>query len=207
MKVVAATFLKSATAAAEYPPPTLPEVAFLGRSNVGKSSLINSLLGVPGLARTSQTPGRTQLINFFEINRKLRFVDLPGYGYARVPQAVRERWRPMIEGYLNHRSALALCVLIVDARLEPQPLDLTMYEWLVAMSRRFCVVATKADKLSRSQLLSRLSALRTVYGPGVVPYSALTHAGAEQVWEVIHAAIAAWQPRRNSLKPETESGN
>lgn len=192
MKVVTATFLKSATTAAEYPPPILPEVAFLGRSNVGKSSLINSLLGVRGLARTSQTPGRTQLINFFEINRKFRFVDLPGYGYARVPQAIRERWRPMIEGYLHHRSALALCVLIVDARLEPQPLDRTMYEWLVAMARRFCVVATKADKLSRSRLATRLAALEAAYGRCVLPYSALTRAGVEQVWDVIHRAVAAW---------------
>ncbi|MGQ9896787.1 MAG: ribosome biogenesis GTP-binding protein YihA/YsxC [Acidobacteriota bacterium] len=196
MKVVAATFLKSARVVAEYPPPTLPEVAFLGRSNVGKSSLINSLLGVRGLARTSNTPGRTQLINFFEINRELRFVDLPGYGYARVPQAIRERWRPMIESYLNHRSALALCILIVDVRLEPQPLDLTMYEWLVAMSRRFCVVATKADKLSQSRLLSRLAMLRAAYGHGVLPYSAVTRMGMEQVWEAINAALTAWKSPR-----------
>nr|ABV27241.1 GTP-binding protein [Chloracidobacterium thermophilum] len=196
MKVVAATFLKSATVAADYPPPTLPEVAFLGRSNVGKSSLINSLLGVRGLARTSNTPGRTQLINFFEINRELRFVDLPGYGYARVPQKIRERWRPMIESYLYHRSALALCVLIVDVRLAPQPLDRTMYEWLVATSRPFCLVATKADKLSRSQLLSQLSVLRAAYGPDVLPYSSLTRAGADQVWEAIRAATAKWKAPR-----------
>ncbi|MFQ3580354.1 MAG: ribosome biogenesis GTP-binding protein YihA/YsxC [Chloracidobacterium sp.] len=196
MKVVAATFVKSATEAAHYPPPSLPEVAFLGRSNVGKSSLINSLLGVHGLARTSNTPGRTQLINFFEINGELRFVDLPGYGYARVPQAVREQWRPMIEGYLRHRAALALCVLIVDARLEPQSLDLVMQDWLTATARRFCVVATKSDKLSRSRLAARLTALRRVYGDRVLPYSSLTRAGAELVWETIRSALVDWAAPR-----------
>ncbi|OYT73934.1 MAG: YihA family ribosome biogenesis GTP-binding protein [Chloracidobacterium sp. CP2_5A] len=190
MKVVTATFLKSATAAAHYPPPTLPEVAFLGRSNVGKSSLINSLLGVKGLARASNTPGRTQLVNFFEINRQLRFVDLPGYGYARAPQAVREQWRPMIEGYLYRRSALALCILVVDARLEPQPLDLTMYEWLMATARRFRVVATKSDKLARARLMAQLKALRAAYGDRVLPYSSLTRAGADAVWESIQSVLA-----------------
>ncbi len=199
MKVVTATFLKSATAAAHYPPPALPEVAFLGRSNVGKSSLINSLLGTRGLARTSNAPGRTQLINFFEINGELRFVDLPGYGYARVPQAMREQWRPMIEGYLHRRSALALCLLIVDARLGPQPLDQTMQAWLLATSRRFSVVATKADKLSRSHLMTRLKALRAVYGDRVLPYSSLTRAGADAVWESIRLALADWTAPRARL--------
>lgn len=196
MKVVAATFVKSATTAAHYPPPTLPEVAFLGRSNVGKSSLINTLLGVHGLARTSNTPGRTQLINFFEVNHELRFVDLPGYGYARAPHAVRERWRPMIEHYLHHRTALALCILIVDARLAPQPLDRVMYEWLTAMGRRFCVVATKTDKLTRSRLTVQLNVLRAAYGDRVAPYSSLTRAGAEPIWAAVQAAAADWRAQR-----------
>ncbi len=197
MKVVGATFLKSAMSAAHYPPPTLPEVAFLGRSNVGKSSLINTLLGVRGLARTSNTPGRTQLINFFEVNHELRFVDLPGYGYARVPQAVREQWRPMIEHYLHHRSALALCILIVDARLAPQPLDRVMYDWLTAKQRRFCVVATKADKLARSRLMSQLKLLRAAYGDQVVAYSSLTRVGVEPLWATIWAAAAEWKAQHN----------
>ncbi|MCS7080999.1 MAG: ribosome biogenesis GTP-binding protein YihA/YsxC [Chloracidobacterium sp.] len=199
MKVVAATFLKSATTAAHYPPPILPEVAFLGRSNVGKSSLINSLLGVHGLARTSNTPGRTQCINFFDINHELRFVDLPGYGYARVPQAVRKRWRPMIEHYLHHRSALVLCILIVDARLEPQPLDQVMYEWLTAMQRRFCIVATKADKLARSRLTTQLNVLRAAYGDQVLAYSSLTRVGSDQVWAAIRAAAADWKTQRKPV--------
>src|SRR5205085_7220896 len=124
------------------------EVAFMGRSNVGKSSLINSLLGAKGLAKTSSTPGRTQLINFFLINEAFRFVDLPGYGYARVPGAVKREWGPMIEKYLASRPNLVLSILITDSRHEPSKLDLLMRDWLTEQAQPFVIVATKADKLS-----------------------------------------------------------
>src|SRR5205085_7875592 len=124
MKITSAEFLKSALKEADWPHDTIPEIAFLGRSNVGKSSLVNSLLGVRGLARTSSTPGRTQLLNFFLINRQFRFVDLPGYGYARVPKIIRSSWGDMATNYLAKREPLVLSIQIVDSRHEPTTLDL-----------------------------------------------------------------------------------
>src|SRR5712664_2132670 len=147
MKMTSAQFLKSALKEADWPRDKLPEVAFLGRSNVGKSSLMNSLLGVRGLARTSSTPGRTQLINFFLINEAFHFVDLPGYGYARVPRDVKKHWGPMVEKYLATRAGLVLSIVITDSRREPTELDLLMKEWLEARGKPFIIVATKADKL------------------------------------------------------------
>jgi len=131
MKITSAEFLKSALNEADWPRDPMPEVAFLGRSNVGKSSLINSLLGVRGLARTSSTPGRTQALNFFAINRKFRFVDLPGYGYARAPQALKAIWSTAAEEYLAKREQLVLSIHIVDSRHEPSRQDLQLHEWLV----------------------------------------------------------------------------
>ncbi len=193
MKTISAQFVLSATAPNHYPAPNLPEIAFLGRSNVGKSSLLNSLLQVRGLARTSSTPGRTQLINFFLIEEAFYFVDLPGYGFAKVPLAVREQWGPMIERYLNTRESLTLCILIVDARHEPQRLDQQMHEWLVATQRDYCVVATKADKLSKNQLSSRVAKLKAAYGPAVIPYSAITRQGDNDVWKAIRAGVASFR--------------
>jgi GTP-binding protein len=189
MKIASAQFVRSATAPSHYPAARLPEIAFLGRSNVGKSSLINSLLNVRGLARTSNTPGRTQHINFFIINEAFYFVDLPGYGYARVPQAVRNEWGPMIEQYLTKRESLALGVLIVDVRHEPQRLDLQMREWMEATGRQYCVVATKSDKLSRPKLAAQAATLRAAYGPSVIPYSSLTRLGEQDVWRAIRSAM------------------
>src|SRR5258708_11376229 len=148
MRVSSATFVKSATSPEHYPRDGRPEIAVLGRSNVGKSSLINSLLGVRGLARTSSTPGRTQLINFFLVNDVFYFVDLPGYGYARAPAELRKEWGPMVEKYLAMRSNLVLCILITDSRRELTQLDLQMGDWLRTQGKPFIVVATKADKLS-----------------------------------------------------------
>src|SRR5918912_875304 len=132
MKVSSAEFVKSAFEESQWARGDLPEVAFLGRSNVGKSSLINSLLGVKGLARTSGTPGRTQALNFFLINKRFRFVDLPGYGYARVPKEVRQGWGEMATDFLAKRASLVLSIHIVDARHDPSKLDLQLDEWLSA---------------------------------------------------------------------------
>jgi GTP-binding protein len=163
----------------------------MGRSNVGKSSLINSLLGVRGLARTSSTPGRTQLINFFLINDAFYFVDLPGYGYARVPRDVKKHWGPMVEKYLATRSGLVLSIVITDSRHEPTGLDLLMKEWLEARGKPFIIVATKADKLSGNKLRASLSRASGVLGTKeLVAYSAVTRSGADRIWKAITRRIA-----------------
>jgi GTP-binding protein len=198
MKIISAEFIKSAFTEDQWPAGALPEVAFLGRSNVGKSSLINSLLGVKGLARTSSTPGRTQALNFFLINRRFRFVDLPGYGYARVPEAIRRSWGEIVTGYLAKRSDLVLSIHVVDSRHDPTTLDVQLHEWLVAQQRPHLIVATKADKLSQNELrksLKRsaqaLGAPATAAGPlgEIVAYSAPTGLGRERVWRAIAAAL------------------
>ena len=191
MKVKSATFLKSATSPEHYPRDGRPEIAFMGRSNVGKSSLINSLLGVKGLARTSNTPGRTQLINFFSINDAFHFVDLPGYGYARVPTDIKKLWGPMIEKYLATRPNLVLSILITDLRHEPTQLDLLMRDWLDARERPFIIVGTKSDKLSSNQLRANLSRASAVFGKEkeIVAYSAVTRRGADRIWKMITAHL------------------
>ena len=191
MKIKSARFVKSATAPEHYPRGRLPEVAFLGRSNVGKSSLINSLLGVRGLARTSNTPGRTQLINFFLINDAFYFVDLPGYGYARVPADVKKQWGPMVEKFLATRSNLVLSILITDSRHEPTELDLLMTEWLKTRGKPFVIVATKADKLSSNKLKVNLSHASEVLDKSdLIPYSAVTRSGADRIWKQITTRIS-----------------
>jgi GTP-binding protein len=191
MKVRSARFVKSATSPEHYPRDGRPEIAFLGRSNVGKSSLINSLLGVNGLARTSGTPGRTQLINFFLINDGFYFVDLPGYGYAKVPAAIRKEWGPMVEKYLASRPNLVLSVLITDSRRKPTELDQQMIEWLEARQKPFVIAATKADKLSSNQLRANLSRASGESGSNeIVAYSAVTRRGADRLWKLINAQIA-----------------
>jgi GTP-binding protein len=190
MKVSSAEFIKSATAPEHYPRDKRLEIAFMGRSNVGKSSLINSLLGVKGLARTSSTPGRTQLINFFLINQAFYFVDLPGYGYARVPVAIKSEWGPMIETYLTSREKLVLSISIIDARHGPTKLDLQLKDWLEDSQQPFIVVATKADKLSSNQLRASLkSSEELLGGHKVIPYSAITRRGAESIWKEIARRI------------------
>lgn len=191
MKIKSAVFVKSATSPEHYPQGGLPEIAFMGRSNVGKSSLINSLLGVRGLARTSSTPGRTQLINFFLINEAFYFVDLPGYGYARVPSEIKKQWGPMVEKYLATRPELVLSIAITDSRHEPTPLDLMMREWLVKRGRPFIIVATKADKLSGNRLRVSLNRASEVLGTNeIIPYSAVTRRGADRIWKEITRALS-----------------
>lgn len=165
------------------------EIAFLGRSNVGKSSLINSLLMRKGLARTSNTPGRTQSINFFLINDSFYFTDLPGYGYARVSKTMRADWGKMAEEYLSERKELALCVQLVDSRHTPTPLDIQLNDWLKHNDKPFIVVATKADKLSNNELSKSMkTAKATLMDSKILTYSATTGRGRDEVWsEILHA--------------------
>lgn len=143
-------FLKSAVKREDYPPPVYPEVAFVGRSNVGKSSIINAILG-RNIAKVSSSPGKTRLINFFLVNDNFYFVDLPGYGFAKVSKAEREKWRKMIERYFHTRENLKNVVLLVDSRHKPTELDIMMKEWLEALGIPFVVVGTKMDKLNQSE--------------------------------------------------------
>jgi GTP-binding protein len=189
MKVTSTEFIKSAFEEEHWPNDARPEIAFLGRSNVGKSSLINSLLGVKGLARTSSTPGRTQSLNFFLINNRFRFVDLPGYGYARVPKLIRASWGDMATNYLAKRTQLVLSIQIVDSRHEPTTLDMQLNEWLAAHSKPRIVVTTKSDKLSNNELRKNFERVRrTLDAERVIAYSATTGRGREEVWRAIEEA-------------------
>ena len=193
MNQLRAEFLKSAFEEAEWPPDPKPEIAFLGRSNVGKSRLINSLLGVSSLARTSSTPGRTQSLNFFLIDKRFRFVDLPGYGYARAPKVIREGWSEMATSYLAKRNQLVLSIHIVDSRHEPTKLDLQLHEWLQHHRKPQIIVATKSDKLSNNELRKSIErARRVLKAEEVVAYSAVTGAGREKVWHTIEKALAGF---------------
>jgi len=188
---VNARFVASATTPESFLRDRRPEVAFLGRSNVGKSSVINSLLGVKGLARTSSTPGRTQSINFFLINEAFYFVDLPGYGYAKAAQEKRRAWGRLIEKYLAKRPQLVLSILIVDARHEPSPLDLQMQSWLQHFGLSYLVVSTKIDKLSgNEQRTIRQRMRKSLHTERVIPYSAITGVGAKEIWDAIRTSTA-----------------
>ncbi|MFN8004365.1 MAG: ribosome biogenesis GTP-binding protein YihA/YsxC [Acidobacteriota bacterium] len=184
--------MAAATLPTSFPKDQRPEIVFLGRSNVGKSSLLNSLLGVKGLARTSSTPGRTQSINFFLINEEFYFVDLPGYGYAKTSQENRRAWGQLIEKYLAERKQLMLSILIVDARHEPSPLDIQMKSWLQHFELPFLVVSTKIDKLSANEQRKSWQSVKKVLGTErIIPYSSVTREGANQVWDEIRASITA----------------
>lgn len=168
-----------------------PEVAFLGRSNVGKSSLINSLLMRKGLARTSNTPGRTQSINYFLINETFYFVDLPGYGYAKVSKSMRADWGKMAERYLSKPEHLVLCIQLIDSRHEPTELDLQLNDWLIANDKPSIIVATKADKLSRNLLPKQMKQTGEIMGSrDVLPYSSETGLGRDRLWSEIQKAVS-----------------
>ncbi|HTQ58359.1 MAG TPA: ribosome biogenesis GTP-binding protein YihA/YsxC [Bryobacteraceae bacterium] len=178
------TFITSAARPDRFPSDGLPEVAFLGRSNVGKSSLINALVGRKKMAFTSNTPGRTQTINFYRINGSLYFVDLPGYGYARVPKSVAGEWRGLIESYLLTRETLDLSFLVLDARRGWMGPDLQLKEWLDLHHKRYQVVATKTDKLNQSEQGHGLTLIRQE-NVEPLPFSAATGRGVREIWQVI----------------------
>lgn len=192
MRVTSANFEKSAFKEADWPRDRKPEIAFLGRSNVGKSSFMNSLLGVRGLARTSSTPGRTQALNFFLINEKFRFVDLPGYGYARAPKSVKQEWSAAATDYLAKREQIVLAVHLIDARHEPTAKDLQLQEWLTHYETPHLIVATKSDKLSNNELTRNLARAKKALGTAaVLHYSSVTGRGREEVWRAIAKALQA----------------
>jgi len=159
MKITSAQFIKSAVWPPQYPPAIMPEIAFVGRSNVGKSSLMNTIVGRKNLAKTSNTPGRTQLINFFTINEKISFVDLPGYGFAKVPRSVKKDWGDMMEVYLRERQSLCLVIFIMDIRRDPNADDLSLRDWLDHYRIPYLYVLTKSDKLSNNQAIARRRAI------------------------------------------------
>jgi GTP-binding protein len=197
-------FLLSATAPEHFPSPSAPEIAFLGRSNVGKSSLINALLG-SDQARVSQTPGRTRAINFFAIanapNRQPRwiFADLPGYGYAKISKSISAEWPKFIDPYLANRETLALCVCLVDSNIPPQKNDVQLIEFLHSVRRRFVVVATKSDRLSGNARVKAEKTLREALGINrLLLCSAETGRGLNEIWaEVAAAAEVALEIRPN----------
>lgn len=189
MKVLSATFLKSAMRPEHYPKDRHLEFAFVGRSNVGKSTLLNALLGRKGLAKTSSTPGKTQTINFFDINEKFYFVDLPGYGYAKVPLKVKDDWNRVMLDYLRGRESLQLVTALIDARHEPTERDIHMIDLLGEAEKPTLIVATKLDKLKSSERNASIKRIRDGLGLDqdalVIPVSALEGTGLKEVWQVI----------------------
>lgn len=166
-----------------------PEIAFAGKSNVGKSSLINALINRKALARTSGQPGKTQTINFYNVNDTLFLVDLPGYGYAKVAESIKEKWGKMIENYLHTSKTLKAVFLLIDIRHDPSNNDKNMYDWVIANGFQPIIIATKLDKIKRSQLQKQIKAIRTglevVEGTPIIPFSAETKQGRDEIWELI----------------------
>jgi GTP-binding protein len=187
MKVVSAEFVKSAARPSHFTREDIPEVAFVGRSNSGKSTLINMLTGQKRLAKASNNPGRTQLIQFFLINGVLSFADLPGYGYAKAPEAIRSSWRPMVETYLRVRENLRLVVLVADIRRDITEDELLLIDWLAQYEREVFVVLSKMDKLSANEQALRLRQIRQALSffptERIIAYSAKTGKGKEQIWQ------------------------
>jgi GTP-binding protein len=188
---MAPSFIASAVSPREFPAEPVEtgdavEIAFLGRSNVGKSTLLNTLVRKPGLAFTSARPGRTQMINFFDVQPGIHFVDLPGYGYAKVPLHEKEKWRKLIEAYLLNRKSLVLCFLLLDARRGWMDMDLELKDWLEFHNRRYQVIATKVDKLSKNQQISELARMRKqLHDQEPVLFSALDGRGVRETWQII----------------------
>lgn len=206
MKTKSATFITSATSPSGFPHPELPEIAFAGRSNVGKSSLINKLVGVPKLARTSRTPGRTRLINWFKIQpragRPLCFVDLPGYGYAKVPKAMRASWQPLIEAFLSDRASLRALVLLVDARRGAQDEEIELLSWLEHADLPVIVALTKIDKLAKNKRKPVGFAAQRALAPKRPPIlvSAHTGEGLDALWRAMFSALDA-KPAATDKQP------
>lgn len=186
-------FVKGVVRAEDLPRDRRPEIAASGRSNVGKSSLLNVVFGRKGMAKVSQTPGKTREINYFDIGGRYHLVDLPGYGYARVPEAVKRKWGDLVRGYLESREQLAGVLQLVDARHGPTALDRDMLDWLRARELPVVVIATKMDKLKKSSAAAMLRGLeRDVAGFPVIPFSALTRDGRGSVLAWIDGALKDW---------------
>ncbi len=193
MIITSTNFVTSAAESSQYPPATLPEIAFSGRSNVGKSSLINTLLNRKRLVKTSSTPGRTRLINFFEINASFLFVDLPGYGYAKVPASVKKKWRPMIETYLLTRNTLKAVILILDIRRVPGQEEHQFIDWLCHFNIPRMLVITKSDKLSKANRIRNRKSIAESLSVGeneLTLFSAKSRLGKDAVWAGITNLIA-----------------
>jgi GTP-binding protein len=202
MKIISAEFLTGAVRPGQYPASQLPEFAFAGRSNVGKSSLIRSLLNRKKLVRTSGTPGKTREINFFRINGELSFADLPGYGFARVSAKLQDQWKIMIEDYLLTRKNLQAVIFIVDARREPTKLDIELKSWLDTEGVRYIIAATKSDKLSQSERRKHSDKIRSVFvngmATGFVLYSSKDNVGRKELWSEISKLASASKQAKDS---------
>jgi GTP-binding protein len=196
MTKIAAQFVTSAAQPSDFPSPSWPEVAVVGRSNVGKSSLINALVGQPGLARTSRTPGRTRLLNWFAINERFYLVDLPGYGYAEVSRATRDAWRPLIDGYLGDRKSLAGVVLLIDIRRGAQDEELDFVPWLAQRDMPVVVALTKADKLAKHKRGLEVTRAREALGlrRDPIAVSATGGDGIDALWRAV-VQLASARPR------------
>ena len=193
---ITAQFIKGVTSSAEYPSEPLPEIAFAGRSNVGKSSLINRLLRKPGLARTSKTPGRTQMLNYFRIQpdtgKPFFLVDMPGYGFAAVNKTMRRQWEILIENYLQRRETLCGVVHLVDLRHPPQPLDHEMIDWLRHFDLHFLIVGTKADKIAKTKVpeaLLRMAEDLNIDSRDTLAFSAETGLGRDELWRWVQEMV------------------
>ncbi len=195
MKIQSAEFIISAAALNQIPASKLPEIAFIGRSNVGKSSLINSLCNRKSIAKTSSQPGKTRVINFYRINNDIHFVDLPGYGYAKVPDRIKSGWQHLIEGYLKDSKNLKLGLVIVDSRHEPTKLDLAMVNWLDYYGIPYGLILTKSDKVPRHKLQLRVTEVQnkiqkqSEYCKAVLPYSSFNGEGKPELIALIKQAV------------------
>ena len=193
MNVTKAEMVITAGMASQFPKHDMPEIAFAGKSNVGKSSLLNTLLNRRALARTSSQPGKTQTINFYSVQDTYMFVDLPGYGYAKVSKSERERWGRLIEGYLEKRENLQKIILLIDIRHEVGNNDKMMYDWISHYHDEVIVVATKMDKIKRSQVQKHLAVIRKGLGlrpqDKLIPFSSETKQGKEELWQIIEERV------------------
>ncbi|MBI4650922.1 YihA family ribosome biogenesis GTP-binding protein [Candidatus Desantisbacteria bacterium] len=179
-------FIKSAFNKNQFPAHLFPEVAFVGRSNVGKSSLLNCISGRKKLAHVSNNPGKTKMINFFLIDKKFCFVDLPGYGFAKVSMVIKLHWKDLIESYIIGRENLKLIILILDIRHIPSKDDMLMKQWLDEYNINYIIAATKTDKLSKNQKLKSISIINEILNKNILPFSSFTGEGKKEIWQEIH---------------------